>query len=696
MSEDMTQATHALESITNGLAARSIREETQQILQWLSPVDPWDSYAYSIKRCHNSTGQWFLQSQYLNSWKEEGSPNIWLTGSGKTVLLSNVIRDLALWAQQDSSKPIVTYFYCDFRNSQTQTLADILGSIVRQILSNSDDIPGMIQSHFEVCTAAGFYRKPEVPFLKEALSRMSNKFRLLVILDALDEVEDRVEILDFFQRATSELGKIGFLISSRESEDISLGLNRFHHVRIENQVAQVDEDITRYIDHKLQVDTNFQWLSDGVKKHISQSLQLQANGMFRWAQCQIETLSKLRTVAAIRQSLNQLPQDLHKTYERELSIVSQIDRESVRRILTWVSFTVSPLSLEELHTAIAIEPDSDHLDEESLLRSPQDILGLAGGLLSVTERGHVTLAHMSVKTYLFSPEVRQNKTTSIFAMSERTADEELYRKCMAYISYRDLRDGPCKSAAEYLDRLQRFPFLRHAARFWPYYYKALPADEELELTVVKFVSAENRTLFMSWIQIINADTTFSWNFYPEHATGLYYAATFGLTTIVKRLVRLETDLNAPGSRYGGTALHGAVYRMHIPVVKLLLDAGVDVNKADSLKVTPLHTAATLGNVELMKLLLEFSAKTDATDGMGESPVDWARKSGQFQMQDLLLGCKIESQDQVTSIAHPGGVWEASDATIPYFPDFHALRSGMESSIIVQIKVGDKILTQEGD
>ncbi|KAI0406319.1 hypothetical protein F4802DRAFT_558775 [Xylaria palmicola] len=699
MSEDMARAKHALNAITTELTTRSISEKTQRIVNWLSSVDPWDSYASSIKHCHDGTGQWFLQSKYLESWKEEGSPNIWLsgfTGSGKTILLSNVIRDLTLWAQEDNSRPLVTYYYCDFRNSQAQTLSDILGSIVRQVLLNDNNIPGMLESHFQVCTAAGNYRKPNIELLKEALSLMTYKSRLLVIIDALDEIENRAEILGFFRHATSELENIGFLISSRESEDIGLGLELFQHVRIEDQVSKIDEDITHYIDHKLQVDPNFQWLSDRVKEDISLSLQSQANGMFRWVQCQMETLTKLRTIAAIRQSLKRLPQDLHKTYERELSTVSQIDQEPVRRILTWVSFTVSPVSLEDLHTAIAIELDSDRLDEESLLRSPQDILGLAGGLLSVTERGHVTLAHMSVKTYLFSTEVRQNKITSIFAMSERAANEELFRKCMTYISYHDLRNGPCKSAAEYLDRLQRFPFLRHAAIFWPYYYRALPPDEKLDMEVVKFMSEENRALFMSWVQVINADTPFSWNFYPEHATILYYAATFGLAAIVKKLIKLELDLDAPGSRYGGTALHGAVYRMHTPVVKLLLDAGADVNKADFLKVTPLHTAATLGNIELMKLLLEFSANRDAIDGMGESPVDWACKSGQWHMRDLLLGHEITSRDQIASTAHADGVWEASNATIPYFPDFHALRSGMESSIIVQVEVGDRVLTHEGD
>ncbi|KAI1276233.1 hypothetical protein F5Y07DRAFT_367646 [Xylaria sp. FL0933] len=702
MSNDITQVNHTLKDLTMELATRNISEKTQQILKWLSPVDPWDSYASSIKRCHDGTGQWFLQSMTFESWKDKGSPNIWLsgfTGSGKTILLSNAIREVTLWTQQNSTRPRVAYFYCDFRNSEAQTLANILGSIIRQILLQSDDIPGMIESHFRLCTAGGNYRKPEVPFLMEALSIMTYQSRLLVIIDALDEIEDRAEILDFFWRASSEFENISFLISSRENEDIGQSLDHFRHIRIENQIAKLDEDITRYIDHRLQVDPSFQWLSSRVKDDIARSLHSQAAGMFRWVQCQMETLTKLRTVAAIRQSLEQLPHDLHETYERVLARVSKIDQEPVRRILTWVTFTVSPLTLEELHIAIAIEPGADYLDEESLLRSPQDILALVGGLLSVTEKGHVTLAHMSVKTYLFSEEVRHSKTTDMYAMSEGSAKEELFRKCMTYLSYQDLRKGPCKSAPEYLDRLRKYPFLKHAARFWPYYYRASRPSTELEMEVVKFMAEDSRSLFMSWVQIINADTPFSWDFYPRHATSLYYAATFGLTRIVERLVGLGVDLDAPGSRYGGTALHGAVYRMHTPVVKLLLDAGADINKADFLKVTPLHTAATLGDVELLKLLLDFSAKTDATDGMGESPIDWARKSGQFQMQDLLLGHEIkDDKDPQVAIAidaNPDGVWEASSATIPYFPDFHGHRSGMRSSIIVQVEIGDKVLTEEG-
>ncbi|KAI3329985.1 ankyrin [Ustulina deusta] len=530
---------------------------------------------------------------------------------------SHVIKELMRWAEEDTGRPKVAYFFCDFRNSESQDLAGFLGSIICHTLPKTGNIPTNIAKTFHISTAGGTFRKPELPFLLGVLKTLASK-------------------------------GINFLIASRESDDIRKSLEAFHHIRIEDQVALVDEDITNYISYRLEIDPDLHWLG-----------------------------SNLRTVKAVRQSLHQLPHDLYESYERILERVVDSDWSALRRILLWVLFAVRPLTLEELHTAVAIDLSLDFLDEESLLRHPREILTLGSGLLSVTEKGHVSLVHLSIKSYLTSTKIQQSKTTSFFALSSDESTTLLFRLCMKYISYGDFSKGPCRSAQEYIDRLQKYPFLNHAARTWPYYYRRSTPSEILHDTAINFFSEENRGVFMSWVQAINADTPFSWHFYPHHATSLYYAATFGLTHIVRHLVDIGVDLNAPGSRYWGTALHGAVYRMHTPIVKLLLEAGADVNKADYLQVTPLHTAATLGDIELIRLLLHFSANTGATDGMGESPIDWASKCGQMSTRDLLLGEDC-----------------ASDSTIPYFPDFHGLRSGLESSIILRVEVGGQILTEE--
>lgn len=339
-------------------------------------------------------------------------------------------------------------------------------------------------------------------------------------------------------------------------------------------------------------------------------------------QCQLDTLSKLRTVKAIRQSLKELPHDLYETYDRILARISPADHEFARRVLLWVSFAAAPLTLKELHTAIAIETDMDYLDEESLLHDPSDILSLVSGLIAITDKGYVTIAHMSVKDYLLSPKTRSSQVTSSFALTAKGSNALLCQYCLAYVSFAHFRQGPSKTSEDFLEREEKHPLLRHAALSWPYYYRLAIRNEDLTTSAMQFFSeGGDRKLFMSWVQAINADSLSYWNFYPRHATGLYYAATFGLTDVVDQLIKSGANLNAPGSRYGGTPLHGAVWRNHVPAAKLLLEAGADVDKLDTHRMSPLHLAGVTNNDRMTKLLLSFSANTEITDFKGRKPLE---------------------------------------------------------------------------
>jgi hypothetical protein len=317
--------------------------------------------------------------------------------------------------------------------------------------------------------------------------------------------------------------------------------------------------------------------------------------------------------------------------------ISKNDTEIVRRILLWLAFAVLPLTLEEVHGAVAIEQGIDHLDEESLLSSPQDILSLCGSLISVSDQGHVRLAHLSVKEYLLSSEICHNSSVSSFAMAPSDANHELAVNCLTYLSFKNLTQGPSPTSDDYVDRLMRQPLLKHAATGWAYYVRASSPTPKLKDFIFDFFSPQSREKFMSWVQVLNADYSFKWDIYPRHATSLYYAASFGLSETVETLINSGADLNAPGSRFGGTALHGAVLRYHIPVMKLLLEAGADPSRADFNGVTPLHTAVAYGNVEVISMLLKFGASKDALDGVGETPYDWAETAGWSESRNLLLG-----------------------------------------------------------
>lgn len=401
-------------------------------------------------------------------------------------------------------------------------------------------------------------------------------------------------------------------------------------------------------------------------------------------------------------ALGTLPQGLYETYDRILESVSTQEAECLRGILQWVAFAVLPLRLEDLHEATCIAADDDEEEQGSDVRyallDPQEILSLGGALICVTSDGHVRLAHLSVRDYLVSSHIQTSRDLRKYALDPDESHACLAAACLAFLSSSCFADGPRNSAEEYLLRIKRHPLLRYAPMAWPYHMRAAysikttSSYRRIQDMAIRFFSPETKEQFMSWVQTINADFDFKWNIYPRHATPLYYASSFGLSDLVLTLVlNSKTRLNAPGSRFGGTALHAATLRQHVPVMRALLDAGADLNKADFNGVTPLHTAVTHANVEVVKLLLGRGANADAMDSMGETPRTWAARAGQNEMLRLLeggTGSDGSREDSSEPKSPEPLVWRR---TLPYFPDFYAKRSGMESSIIVKVEIGHRKL-----
>lgn len=96
-----------------------------------------------------------------------------------------------------------------------------------------------------------------------------------------------------------------------------------------------------------------------------------------------------------------------------------------------------------------------------------------------------------------------------------------------------------------------------------------------------------------------------------NGTGLIRAADRGFTTIVTRLLETNIDVDHV-NRLGWTALLEAIIlgggdAAHTEVVRLLVEAGADVNLADGQGVTPLGHAEKSGYAEMVAILREAGA-----------------------------------------------------------------------------------------
>jgi cytohesin len=86
----------------------------------------------------------------------------------------------------------------------------------------------------------------------------------------------------------------------------------------------------------------------------------------------------------------------------------------------------------------------------------------------------------------------------------------------------------------------------------------------------------------------------------------------------------------------GSVLHAAVQSNRIDVVRLILDAGADVNATNDIDETPLHLAAEKDERSaIVELLLLTGADVNAKRIFDETPLDIAIKRNSAKVVKLL-------------------------------------------------------------
>jgi len=120
-------------------------------------------------------------------------------------------------------------------------------------------------------------------------------------------------------------------------------------------------------------------------------------------------------------------------------------------------------------------------------------------------------------------------------------------------------------------------------------------------------------------------------FYP-----LGLAAFFGHRAIAEFLLKNGADVKtAARNAQKVTALHGAVARRDVEIVKMLLEAGADPNARQERGFVPLHDAAANGNAALVELLLQHGARADAKTDDGKTAGDMAAERGHKELSEKL-------------------------------------------------------------
>ncbi|MDX6505444.1 MAG: uncharacterized protein QOG06_88 [Gaiellaceae bacterium] len=126
---------------------------------------------------------------------------------------------------------------------------------------------------------------------------------------------------------------------------------------------------------------------------------------------------------------------------------------------------------------------------------------------------------------------------------------------------------------------------------------------------------------------------------PDPELSVFEAAAFGRVERLEELLREDSSAATALSDDGFTALHLAIFGGQEEAARMLLEHGADpnaVSKNENVRVPPLGTAAFVRSVPLARLLLDSGADVNGRGDGGFAALDAARQNGDDELAQLLL------------------------------------------------------------
>ncbi|MCJ1377484.1 hypothetical protein MMC17_000579 [Xylographa soralifera] len=360
---------------------------------------------------------------YQKTWKQ--AP-FWALSS------ASIIADLL---SSSSSTKLVSYFFCRFDEAESTVARTIIGGIARQLLNNV--------SH-EVFTKLDrdiYDNNLGIDRVLEILSRtFKENCRYFIIIDGIDECKhaEIQQVFEFLKNLlsvpntnikvyyTCRLSGITWVLPTARQWQITIDP---HDIE-----ADIDHFIQATLDQKLE-DETLRLRNPKIILTIQKALMEKTQGMFLWAAFQIENISAQRTDHDMIEAIQDLPEDLPRTFERILKKLCQRnDARFASKIFDWLTVAKRPLMLEELREAIAVIPPKTEFDAAYLVNDMTQTLACCGCLVVVDEEQEtVHFTHHSVKQYLSQD--CSDPLISKYHVDVEAADKSAGDICITYLSF---------------------------------------------------------------------------------------------------------------------------------------------------------------------------------------------------------------------------------------------------------------------
>ncbi|KAJ7591828.1 ankyrin repeat-containing domain protein [Mycena floridula] len=618
------QVQDLIEPISVGIhqvQAQSMTADLRAFANWLSPLN-FEATQYNfVSSCTPSTGEWLLADAEFRRWIAGHVGILWCPGDpgvGKTMLASRVIDHLQKLTQGQPGVG-VAYIFCDYRQSSIQGATDVIGSVLRQLLINSDEIPGSLHSIHDCYKSV----PPQPRTLRDFTTALEAQIQLYscvyLVIDALDESSSETrDILISTVHRLAESGHLHVLVTSRQMiGDEFVNDSQIH-------IWANDGDIRRYITQRIKDGKELQKVINGdetLQDEIINKVTEKADGMFLLVRLHLDSLTKKYTPKILREALMSLPKDINNSYDETMSrIVDQGEEYSqlAHHVFLWLAFAKRALTLLELRHALAVSEGMDEMELDALIQDGEFVVSVCGGLVVIEEAQYGSfprLVHYTTKEYF------ELKVSTLFP----DAQLSLAMTCLRYLSFKTF------DTTNLHIRREGHILFEYTSKHWGDH--ALSCEDRL-------CSGRERDIVLRFLHSVHnvqqaclSVATFNQEqYYDSWNTKLapHLLAQFGLAKILEVLINTGASADAPDIS-GRTPLFHAVEANHLSVVRYLvsmattghgvsstsltLNPNAESYSGDSVLGTAIHRAVNNNAPEIVELLLSLSnVKPDLCTG----------------------------------------------------------------------------------
>ncbi|KAK0435972.1 hypothetical protein EV421DRAFT_1908255 [Armillaria borealis] len=588
-------------------------EETlMRVIAWLTDLNFKSIQAEKLSQRVGNTGRWFLESNQFQKWVYGSATSscLWCPGNpgvGKTILAAIVIDYLRLLNHE--RKTLVLSIFCDYQSATTQTIPNLLCSLLKQLVQDNG-LSDPITSLYNECLHDEAW--PSLDVLPKILSQELESFsRVYIVLDALDEfADDKQEELIEKIRLLGD--NIYLLVTSREIPKIG----RLFEEDAKLDIRATDADIIMFILDKLSRG-NLANLIDGhdnLYEAILTGVTEKAKGMVLLASLHMDSLAQSTNRKILRDTLKELPDNMKNGYDETMERINHQGKHKSAlaiRIFGWIVFARHPLTVLELQHALAVELGTTTLDHENIYST--DLLGsVCGGLVIIDPI--VRFVHYTTQEYFIS------QKDNLFSKFQET----ITCTCLTYMLFKQSHDLAMDTNANTMEDmgfgishphngyhpnipnsdeygyeeipcglLEMYPFLYYSFIYWGYH--ANKVQHSMEDRIIEFLDLACCSMVE---KIVNGV-----RFAIKKPIPLQLAVDYGLLHITEVLLNRGDNpmwCDPP-------LLVMAIERGNLEMVKLLLDRDeIDPNTtpAGSLSLLPLQSACACGDKQILKKFLQ--------------------------------------------------------------------------------------------